>query len=434
MSGHLDVVAFDDRNQKHPTDSNLPEWLPKHEFLMLIIAPAGSGKTTLLLNIMMRIYPQYWNRIYIFSPTIHNDAKWNHVKEDPHLLQPMQNSSSIDRHESNQDEPQTESTSDTEEWKAPEEYKDMSKMKCNEIVDPFNCFSRDKKSKRKRIGLSKQYYKSVMDKVNYETKDGKKDPIKEACKVESLASKMYRPPLPERLKKEVDVYSTIIKYHDPYKGYDDDEFNPLPKRKQPPPKEQTPPTKQQKVSKSKSGGSNTMIQKDHMFEDYSEQTLSKLMDDIDKDVKDEGEKGEDLVDVIPRTLWVFDDMVGSGLFSSKRNYAFKRLTVRRRHYYSSLIGVTQAYKEIPRTTRTNANCIIFFRIDSDEELLAIYREYPMGLKFNDWMKVVKYCTQEPYSFIMFNLQTSDINMRIVKNFDCPLTLQMQGQIVGHAIE
>ena len=337
MSGHLDVVAFDDRNQKHPTDSNLPDWLPKHEFLMLIIAPAGSGKTTLLLNIMMRIYRQYWNRIYIFSPTIHNDAKWNHVKEDPQLLRPMENKSPVNTHETNQEEPQIESVSDTDEWKAPEEYKDISKIKCNEIVDPFSCFDRTKRAKRKRIGLSKQYYQSVMDKVSYETKDGKKDPIKEACKVETLASKMYRPPLPERLKKEVDVYSTIIKYHDPYKGYED-HYNPLPKKKKP------SLTPKQPVKQNMTSNSSTMIQKDHMYEDYSEQTLAKLMDDIDKEVKDEGEKGEDLADTIPRTLWVFDDMVGSGLFSSKRNYAFKRLTVRRRHYYSSLIGVTQAYK------------------------------------------------------------------------------------------
>jgi hypothetical protein len=156
------------------------------------------------------------------------------------------------------------------------------------------------------------------------------------------------------------------------------------------------------------------------------------MDEIDDQVKESRKVGEELTKGVDRSLWVFDDMVGSGLFTNKRNNAFKRLSVRRRHYYSSVIGVTQAYKEIPRTARTNTNSLILFRIDSDEELKMIYQEYPMGLKIKDWLKIVDYCTREPYSFVLFNMQASDLNCRIIRNFDEPLSIERQTQILGHS--
>jgi sulfatase maturation enzyme AslB (radical SAM superfamily) len=71
---------------------------------------------------------------------------------------------------------------------------------------------------------------------------------------------------------------------------------------------------------------------------------------------------------------------------------------------------------------TNANAIILFHIDNEEELNTIYEEFPMGLKWHQWMAVVEWATSEPYSFIMFNTQQSDPNQRIVKQFIQPLPL------------
>ena len=85
----LSIIPYDDRTQQHLVNSQLPDWLPKHEFLMLIVAPAGSGKTTLLLNMLLRIYKQYWHQIFLFSPTIHNDGKWEHLKKERQVLLPM---------------------------------------------------------------------------------------------------------------------------------------------------------------------------------------------------------------------------------------------------------------------------------------------------------------------------------------------------------
>ena len=62
---------------KHPDPNCFP--LPTHEFSMGLIAPKGSGKTTLLVN-LLEFYKGYFHSIFIFSPTIKNDEKWDYVK------------------------------------------------------------------------------------------------------------------------------------------------------------------------------------------------------------------------------------------------------------------------------------------------------------------------------------------------------------------
>lgn len=51
--------------------------LPFHEFSMLMVAPRGSGKTTLVLNLISKLYKQYFQRVVVFSPTQHGDEVSN---------------------------------------------------------------------------------------------------------------------------------------------------------------------------------------------------------------------------------------------------------------------------------------------------------------------------------------------------------------------
>lgn len=447
----LDIVAFDDRTQQHPSDSNLPEWLPKHEFLMIIIAPAGSGKTTLLLNIILRAYKQYWQRIRIFSPTINNDAKWEHVKTAKGVLMPSERQERAKKDGAQKEEPSNKEDEknnnkgrkeeEGEDWCVSEGVDNIMTMKENQIIDPFDRTSGGKAGRRKRIGLSKEWYEKA---IGIKASDDKQPDDEATLKIyqqekkvqrERLLSKNQRlnrlsavivkPPVPEMHKQLKDLGKSVYKqYH------------------QKPPPLPTKIERPAKLERAKAYTPNTRgnddkdqlkIPEEDMYEEYSEDTLNKEMDDIDEMVKEAKKEGTllELASKMDRALWVFDDMVGSGLFNLKRDNPFKRLTVRRRHYYSSLIGVTQAYKEIPKTTRTNANCLILFRIDSKEELTLIYKEYPMGLAFKDWLKLVEYCTYKPYTFALFNLQTSDPNYRIVRNFDEPLSIETQTKILGH---
>jgi hypothetical protein len=70
----------------YPTD----EWTTRgsqHEHLPptpcrgLLIGPSGQGKTCVLTDMILRLYRGAWERIYIFSPSVHIDSTWAPVKD-----------------------------------------------------------------------------------------------------------------------------------------------------------------------------------------------------------------------------------------------------------------------------------------------------------------------------------------------------------------
>ena len=47
----------------------------------IVLGPSGSGKTILLQNLILKVYRGFFERIYIFSPSIIVDSTWDPVKE-----------------------------------------------------------------------------------------------------------------------------------------------------------------------------------------------------------------------------------------------------------------------------------------------------------------------------------------------------------------
>jgi hypothetical protein len=77
--------------------------------------------------------------------------------------------------------------------------------------------------------------------------------------------------------------------------------------------------------------------------------------------------------------------------------------------------VTQAYKEIPKTVRTNFSAMVIFEIPSGNEKKVIQEEYGMGLDKKQWERVYTYCTSDDHSFLFYNTQKPK-KLRIMKNF------------------
>lgn len=117
-----------------------------------------------------------------------------------------------------------------------------------------------------------------------------------------------------------------------------------------------------------------------------------------------------------RVLVIFDDLVGSSLFGNSRDNPFKRFNTNHRHYSFSALMVTQAYREIPKTVRTQFSCGILFEIPNEKEIEAIYEENPLGLQRKVWEEVYRHCIEEDFCFMFFNFQKKK-RLRIMKNFD-----------------
>jgi carboxylesterase type B len=56
------------------------EHVPKLPMRALIYGPSGSGKSVLLQSMILDIYKGCFERVYIFSPSIHLDHTWHEVK------------------------------------------------------------------------------------------------------------------------------------------------------------------------------------------------------------------------------------------------------------------------------------------------------------------------------------------------------------------
>ena len=60
--------------------------LPPTPCRILITGPSGSGKTQLAVDMLTRLYAGSWERIFVFSPSVHLDSVWTVVKHHVHTV------------------------------------------------------------------------------------------------------------------------------------------------------------------------------------------------------------------------------------------------------------------------------------------------------------------------------------------------------------
>lgn len=156
------------------------------------------------------------------------------------------------------------------------------------------------------------------------------------------------------------------------------------------------------------------IPEECFFSDYDADTLQTVMDEqmaIVKLLKKHGKSKH----MANRLLVIFDDLVGSTLFSNARGNPFKMLNTNHRHYSASLLMVSQAYKEIPKTVRTNFSCLIVFEIPSEKEIEVIFEENSLYMKRDEWMEMYEHAVEGEHDFLFINYQKPK-RLRAMKNF------------------
>lgn len=163
------------------------------------------------------------------------------------------------------------------------------------------------------------------------------------------------------------------------------------------------------------------IPSEHFFQDYDDEKFREIMDEQMHMIRllKKHKKPKFLAN---RVLIIFDDLVGSSLFNGKRGSYFKGVNTRHRHYSASFLMVSQGYKEVPKTIRTNWTCLIVFEIGNEKEVEVIYEEFAMGLKVEDWLKIYRYCTTNDHDFLFVDFQKPK-RMRMMRNFEQYMTLK-----------
>lgn len=287
-AGFLKIKPVPVHGDSHPEPVN--EVLPKHEFTLGIIAPKGAGKTTLIANLLY-FYKGYFNQIYVFSPTVLSDEKWDWLKNQKLLV----------------------------------ENKPLKKWVAQE--------------KKRREGAFKD--KIVQD-----------------------------PPI-----------------GDEFDGLNTNEIEDFDGR----------------------------IPESNFYHSYTHADLQAILVK-QKAVIDALKKHNKQKYLADRILFIFDDLVGSSLFSMSQDNCFKGFNTRHRHYSASVIMVSQAYKEIPKTIRTNWTCLILFEIANDREVRVIYEENQMALKEDQWLALYRHATAPDYCFFYLN-SVRPRRLRCMMNFE-----------------
>lgn len=271
------------------------EILPKHEFAMLIVAPKGSGKTNFICNMLLRHYKGYFHEIWICSPTVNNDEKWDVVKSTKHVLAENK---------------------------------------------PLEDILLHGKKKKKQEKLPRILFKD---------------------------------------EKEVQNRSQ---------------------------------------EKPKFTGE---LDEDDFFSDMDEVvTRVHEQHEIIEKLRQQYDLGPKAKFVANRVLVVLDDQAGMFKGGNTQN-PLVNFVIRHRHTSTSVIIVTQAYKAIPRTIRTQCNALILFDIPNLVELKSVYEENPEGLSEPEWLKVYELATSGNYDFMYINNKFPK-GERIFHNFESMLRI------------
>lgn len=331
----------------HPIDENTrykhppppyADVLPAHEFSALMIAPRGSGKSTLILNFITDFYKHYFHIVRIFSPTSAGDIKFEKAQQVRGVLAQNPHKHLLENKGAAHGKG-SDSDSDSDE------------------AEP------DEKTHGVRQGA------------------GRQGPIDPALFEQSFQSLFGGP-----------VFRRTVQVGD--RGeYGGGSVN-FKGTAGPPPQASGSQSKKDKKWTGK-------LNKKHMYSDYDPDLLDSIMNETMANIRKYKKAHKDKT-YADRQLLVFDDLVGSNLFTSKRHDPFRRLITTMRHFSTSVLLVSQGYKEIPKTARINTNLVILFEINNAAELECVYEENTCGLPKDEWLSVYRECTVEPFSFLTIN--------------------------------
>ena len=133
------------------------------------------------------------------------------------------------------------------------------------------------------------------------------------------------------------------------------------------------------------------------------------MDDAYKDIDNYNPKRD------KKVLIVFDDMI-AGIMANKRFQAIiKELFISCRKPNISLVFITQSYFFVPKDARLNTTHFIL-KINNKIELKNIATDHSADIDYQDFKKIYRECTKEPYNFLTIDTTLPASNpLRFRKN-------------------
>ena len=124
---------------------------------------------------------------------------------------------------------------------------------------------------------------------------------------------------------------------------------------------------------------------------------SNTMDDVYEDIDNYNPKRN------KKVLIVFDDMIADIMTNKKFQAIIKELFIRCRKLNISLVFITQSYFSVPKDVRLNSTHYLIMKINNKRELQHIEINHSADIDYQDFKKIYRKCTKEPYIEKMMKL-------------------------------
>ena len=92
-------------------------------------------------------------------------------------------------------------------------------------------------------------------------------------------------------------------------------------------------------------------------------------------------------------------MIADIMSYEKFQAIIKGLFIRCRKLNISLVFITQSYFSVPKDVRSNSTHYLIMKINNRKELQNIAVTHSADIDYNDFVKIYRECTREPYSFL-----------------------------------
>ena len=100
-----------------------------------------------------------------------------------------------------------------------------------------------------------------------------------------------------------------------------------------------------------------------------------------------------------KILIVFDDMFAHIITNKKFQAIIKGFFIRCRKLNVSLVFIAQSYVSDPKDVRLNSTHYLTIKIDNKRELQNIAINHFTDIDYQDFIKIYRECTKEPYNFL-----------------------------------
>ena len=116
-----------------------------------------------------------------------------------------------------------------------------------------------------------------------------------------------------------------------------------------------------------------------------------------------------------KILIVFDDMIAD-MTNKKFQTLIKELFIRCRKLNISLVFITQSFFSVPKDVRLNSTHYLIMKSNNRKELHNTAINHSADIDYQDFIKIYRECTREPYSFLTIDTTLSSSNpLRFRKN-------------------